>query len=112
MCINYFRTKEYRFLLPGHYAGHEDGDIESTQTQSMSPHSSEKDTEQTMRNKPPAAEMVTYTRLNRIKHLATSKKRENQIQALFLLLEQKGKSKRTMLKTSSTLVPCSISHYL
>ena len=75
MCINYFRTKEYHFLLPGHYAGHEDGDIESTQTQSMSPHSSEKDTEQNMRNKPPAAEMVTYTRLNRIKHLATSKKK-------------------------------------
>ena len=71
----------------------------------MSPHSSEKDTEQNMRNKPPAVEMVTYTRLNRIKHLATSKKRENQIPALFLLLEQKGKRKRKMLKTSSTLVP-------
>ena len=41
----------------------------------MSPHSSEKDTEQTMRNKPPATEMVTYTRLNRSKHLATSKKK-------------------------------------
>ena len=107
-----FSDKRIYFSLPGHYAGHKDGDIESTQTQSMSPHSSEKDTEQTMRNKPPAAEMVTYTRLNRSKHLATSKKRENQIPALFLLLEQKGKSKRTMLKTSSTLVPCSISHYL
>ena len=76
MCINYFQTKEYPFLLPGHYAGHEDGDIESAQTHSMSPHSSEKDTEQNMRNKPPVAEMVTYTRLNRIKHLATSKKKE------------------------------------
>ena len=74
MFINYFRTKEYRFSLPGHYAGHRDGDIDSTQTQSMSPHSSEKDTEQNMRNKPPAEEMITYTRLNRIKHLATSKK--------------------------------------
>ena len=112
MYINYFRTQEYRFSLPRNYAGHKDGDIHSTQTQSMSPYSSEKDTEQTMRNKPPAAEMVTYTRLNRIKHLATSKKRENQIPALFLLLEQKGKRKRKMLKTSSTLVPCSINHYL
>ena len=28
-----------------------------------------------MRNKPSAAEMVTYTRLNRTKHLATSKKK-------------------------------------
>ena len=77
MCINYFRTKEYRFSLPGHYARHEDGDIESTQTQSMTPHSSEKDTEQNMRNKPPAKEMITYTRLNKNKHLATSKKRGN-----------------------------------
>ena len=112
MCINYFRTKEYPFLLPGHYAGHEDGDIESVETHSMSPHSSEKDTEQNMKNKPPAAEMVTYTRLNRSKHLATSKKREKHIPALFLLLEEKSKSKRIILKTSSTLVPCSISQYL
>ena len=59
MCINYFRTKEYPFLLPGHYTGHEDGDIESAKTHSMSPHSSGKDTEQNMKNKPPAAEMVT-----------------------------------------------------
>ena len=107
-----FGQKEHPFLLPGHYTGHEDGDIQSAETGSMSPHSSEKDTEQNMRNKPPAEEMITYTRLNRNKHLATRKKRGNQIQALFLLLEQKGKSKRTMLKTSSTLVPCSISHYL
>ena len=75
MYINYFRTQKYRFSLPGHYAGHKDGDIDSTQTQSMSPHSSERDTEQTMRNKPPAAEMVTYIRLNRSKQLATSKKK-------------------------------------
>ena len=112
MCINYFQTKRTSFLLPGHYTGHEDGDIQSAETGSMSPHSSEKDTEQNMRNKPPAEEMITYTRLNKNKHTATCKKRGNQIQALFLLLEQKGKSKRTMLKTSSTLVPCSISHYL
>ena len=70
-----FGQKEHPFLLPGHYTGHEDGDIQSAETGSMSPHSSEKDTEQNMRNKPPAAEMVTYTRLNRIKHLATSKKK-------------------------------------
>ena len=42
MCINYFRRKEYPFLLPGHYTGHEDGDIHSAETGSMTPHSSEK----------------------------------------------------------------------
>ena len=62
-------------MLPGHYAGHEDGDTEIAETQSMPPHSSEKDTQQNMKNKAPAAEMVTYTRLNRSKHLATTKKK-------------------------------------
>ena len=107
-----FGQKEHPFLLPGHYTGHEDGDIQSAEIGSMSPHSSEKDTEQNMRNKPPVEEMITYTRLNKNKHTTTCKKRGNQIQALFLLLEQKGKSKMTMLKPTSTLVPCRISHYL
>jgi len=81
-------------LLPGHYTGHEDGDIQSTETGSMSPHSSEKDTEQNMRNKPPAAEMVTYTRLNRIKHLATSKKKEKiRYQHCFYSWNKKAKEK-------------------
>ena len=42
--MNFFQTKLYHFLLPDHYAGHEDGDIESAETHNMSPHSSEKDT--------------------------------------------------------------------
>ena len=94
MCINYFPTKEDRFSLPSHCAGHEDGDIESTQTQSMSPHSSETDIEQNMGNKPPAAEMLTYTRLNRSKHLATSKKKEKiRYQHCFYSWSKKAKEK-------------------
>ena len=88
-----FRQKEHHFLLPGHYTGHEDGDIHSAETGSMTPHSSEKDTEQNMRNKPPAEEMITYTRLNGIKHLATSKKEKIRYQHCFYSWSKKAKAK-------------------
>ena len=74
ICLNFFQTKLYPFLLPDHYVGHEDGDTEIAETHDVSPYSSEKANNKTSRTKH-LRQMVTYTRLNRSRHLAISKKK-------------------------------------
>lgn len=109
-------------MLHNHNAGHGGGDIETilseiniqfAQAEGISPDPSEKRMKKNMENEAPEqVPALAYSREGNKKQVISSKNRRNQKQRRLFLLEQKGKTERTKLNSSSTVLPCSSSQIL